>query len=211
VRFTLALVLGCAALAVCAAESDPVPRPEVKPGDSWSYRRMDYHTNQPDGLISDSVTFANERVIQTVGKRGRDDKEIDSTYTGEWNFVSTPNGAIFDPHQGLFKFPMRPGDTHESRYQTKFPLQGAYEVRHQRRVRVVGWEDVTVPAGKFRALRVESEGPFQRVDAAISGTSKETAWYAPEVKRYVKWTFENWTFKGRNQWWGLELLEYKVQ
>jgi len=162
---------------------DPVPRPEVKPGDSWSYRRMDYHANQPDGLISDAVTFANERVIQTVGKRGRDDKEIDSTYTSEWNFVSTPNSAIFDPHQGLFKFPMRPGDTHESRYQT----------------------------GKFRALRVESEGPFQRVDAAISGTSKETAWYAPEVKRYVKWTFENWTFKGRNQWWGLELLEYKVQ
>ncbi len=67
-------------------------------------------------------------------------------------------------------------------------------------------EEVTVPAGKFRALRVESEGPFQRIDTAISGTAKETAWYAPEVKRYVKWTFN-----GRGQWWGLELLEYKVQ
>ena len=210
-KLACAIVLGCAALAVGAAESDPFERPQVKAGDSWAYRRVDYFTNQPEGLFRDSVTFANERVIQTVGQRGKDPQEIDSTFTAEWNFVSSANGGIFNPDQGLFRFPLRPGDTHEARYSTKFPLQGAYEVRHERRVKVVGWEDVTVPAGKFRALRVESEGRFQRVDTAISGTAKETAWYAPEVKRYVKWTFENWNFRGRVQWWGMELLEYKVQ
>jgi hypothetical protein len=207
----LSLVLGCAALAVCAAESDPVLWPEVKAGDTWTYRRMDYFTNRPDGLLRETVSFANEQAIQTVAKRGGDDSEIDTTYTAEWNFVSTANGAIFSPDQGLFHFPLRPGDAHEAHYSTKFPQQGAYEVRHDRRVKVVGWEELSVPAGKFRALRIESEGRFQRVDTAISGTAKETAWYAPEVKRYVKWTFENWNFRGRIQWWGLELLEYKVE
>jgi hypothetical protein len=211
VRLALALVLGCAALAVCAAETDPVERPQVKPGDSWSYRRMDYFTNQPDGRLRETVSFANERVIQVLARRGRNDKEIDSSYTAEWNQVATPNDRVLEPDQGLFKFPMRPGDTHEARYDVKVPREGRYEVRHQRRVKVIGWEEVTVPAGKFRALRIESEGPYQRLDTAISGTAKDTAWYVPEVKRYVKWTFENWTFKGRNQWWGLELLEYKVQ
>jgi hypothetical protein len=210
VRLALAFVVGCAALGVCAAESDPVERPQVKPGDSWSYRRMDYFTNQSDGLLRDTVNFANERVIQVISKRGRD-KESDSAYTAEWNFVASPNDRVFDPHQGLFKFPMRPGDTRDWVYNVKVPLEGSYEVRHQRRVKVIGWEELTVPAGKFRALRIESEGPFQRVDKPISGTSKETAWYVPEAKRYVKWTFENWNFKGRVQWWGLELLEYKVQ
>jgi len=211
VKLAFAIVLGCAALAVGAAESDPVERPQVKAGDSWAYRRVDYFTNQPEGLFRDSVTFANERVIQTVGQRGKDPQEIDSTFTAEWNFVSSANGGIFNPDQGLFRFPLRAGDTHEAHYRVKLPQQGAYEVQHDRRVKVVGWEDVSVPAGKFRALRVESEGSFQRRDTSISGKVREIAWYAPEVKRYVKWTFENWNFRGRIQWWGLELLEYQVQ
>lgn len=172
---------------------------------------MDYWSNKPNGRLQETVTFANERVIQAVATRGREAKETDVTYTGEWNFVSSPNDRVFIPDEGLFKFPMRPGDTHEARYDMKDPTQGPYEVHHERHVKVIGWEEVTVPAGKFRALRIESEGPFQRVDKAIAGTAKETAWYVPQVKRYVKWTFENSTFKGRNQWWGLELLEYKVQ
>ncbi len=93
----------------------------------------------------------------------------------------------------------------------KDPTVGPFELRNERKVRVIGWETVAVPAGTFRALRIESEGSFQRTDIAVSGSAKETAWYAPEVKRYVKWTFENSTFRGRNQWWGLELMEYKVQ
>jgi hypothetical protein len=92
----------------------------------------------------------------------------------------------------------------------KFPLRGAWEVRHKRHVKVVGWEEVTVPAGTFRALRIEAEGPFERVDMPIVGTAKEVMWYVPQVKRYVKWTFENWNVRGRNQWWGWELLDYEL-
>jgi len=210
----VALIVACGAVASTrsAEPSDaPVARPQIKPGDRWTYRRVDYWTNRSRRPFTETVTFANDRVIEMLGERRRDDKEIDTTYTAEWNLVSSRNTGIFDPDQGLFRFPLRPGDAHDTRYEVKFPLQGAYQVRNQRHVKVVGWEGVRVPAGKFRALRIESEGPFERVDRQLSGTAKEVMWYAPEVKRYVKWTFETWNFQGRLQWWGWELVGYKLE
>jgi hypothetical protein len=208
-----AIVLLGALAAPCGAQPDdaPVPRPEIKPGDSWTYRRVEYPTNHARGPFTETVTFANDRVIEMLSDRRRDAKELDTTYTADWNLVSSRNTGIFDPDQGLFKFPLRPGDTHEARYEVRFPLKGAYHVRHQRRVKVVGWEEVSVPAGRFRALRLESDGAFERLDTQLSGTAKEVAWYVPEVKRYVKWTYEARSFKGRLQWWGWELVDYKLR
>ena len=48
---------------------------------------------------------------------------------------------------------------------------------------VLGWEDVEVPAGRFRAMKIKY---IQRI---IAGTSAGNAffWYAPEVKYFVKY------------------------
>ena len=35
---------------------------------------------------------------------------------------------------------------------------GRFSVRHERTIKVIGWEEVVVPAGRFRALRIEAEG-----------------------------------------------------
>ncbi|HET7672116.1 MAG TPA: hypothetical protein VFK84_17040 [Burkholderiales bacterium] len=199
------------ALVCAAAQAQDVPRPDVKAGDSWTFRRVDYESNAVSAVFVTRASFANDRVIQLVSNRQGDEKEIDSIFTAEWNQVSSANSGIFEPHQDIFRFPLRPGNTHEARYEVKFPQQGAYQVRHERKVRVVGWEELTVPAGRFRALRVESEGTFQRVDVSLAGRVKEVMWYVPEVKRYAKWTFENHGFRGRIQWWGFELVDYKVQ
>jgi hypothetical protein len=202
-----AVVFSCAAV----AQAQDVPRPEVKPGDSWTFQRVEYESNAVSAVFVTRATFANDRVIQIVSTRQGGEKEIDSIFTAEWNQVSSANSGIFEPHQDIFRFPLRPGNAHDARYEVRFPQQGAYRVRHERKVRVLGWEDVEVPAGRFRALRVESTGSFQRLDVSLSGTTKEVMWYVPAVKRYVKWTFENSTFRGRVQWWGFELVDYKVQ
>jgi hypothetical protein len=203
------LFLAVAFLCAAAAQAQDVPRPDVKAGDSWTYRRVDYETRTVTGVLAGRVTFANDRVIQIVNQR--QGGEVDTTFTAEWNQVTSANTGIFDPHQDILRFPLRPGNTHEARYEVRFPQQGAYHVRHERKVRVLGWEEIEVPAGRFRALRVESQGSFQRLDRSVSGTAKEVMWYVPEVKRYVKWTFENSTFRGRVQWWGFELVDYKLQ
>lgn len=197
---------------IAAAQTDaPIPRPSVKPGDSWGYRRTDYNTGQHSGRIQLEVTFANDRVIQLVQRSPSKDEDIDVTMSAEWNQINSGNSGVFNPHSGILRFPLRTGDSWTSTYDVKFPREGDYEVKHDRKVRAVGWEDIEVPAGKFRALKVVSEGTFFRVDRGVSGTVTEAVWYVPQVKRFVKWTFENAGPRGRVQWWGWELLDYKVQ
>jgi len=82
--------------------------------------------------------------------------------------------------------------------------------------RVVGWESVTVPAGTFRALRVEIEGhrgkdpdPFWWPKQAAR--FQHTVWYAPEAKRYVKshhlaWSMTSAQFADE----AVELLEFRL-
>jgi len=50
---------------------------------------------------------------------------------------------------------------------------------------VVAYEEVTVPAGKFMAFKIEHRGWF-RNSRGSSGIQKDTYWYAPDAKADVK-------------------------
>ena len=89
------------------------------------------------------------------------------------------------PSTELMKFPMKPGGSYRSEYDME-TLPDANIVRHRRVTKIVGWEDVTVPAGTFRALRIESEGTVQVSKKPKPGRSAVTAWYAPEVRRWIR-------------------------
>jgi len=59
-----------------------------------------------------------------------------------------------------------------------------------------GWEQVTVPAGTFRALRVTVSGRRSNgfhTRASATGRFEMTIWYAPEVKRFVKMVQKIWS------------------
>ena len=53
--------------------------------------------------------------------------------------------------------------------------------------KVLDWGEVTVPAGKFRALKIEANSKSS--GGAINGTRKVTLWYVPEVANYVRMEF----------------------
>jgi hypothetical protein len=78
-----------------------------------------------------------------------------------------------------------------------------------------GEEQVAVPAGTFKATKIEVRGRRQAPVGSVSHLSYETtrfvyrAWYAPEARRYVKLQHETWSLNG--QWSGeqkVELLSY---
>ncbi len=110
---------------------------------------------------------------------------------------------------------------------------------HRLKYRVVGWEDIEVPAGKFKALKIEADGSWtgeiapktaatiatqagEQGVSAVTQTVKVTAetvtgrlyraiWYAPEVKREVKSVEENYDTNGvRSARFTNELESYKV-
>lgn len=207
----LAACLCLAPEAALAQADGPVARPEVKAGDSWVYRRIELESGKVTGRPTSRVAFANDKVIQVVVIRGKQGDEVDETYTADWNAIALAGGGNFAPHAGTFRFPLVVGESWRADFENTVPRLGAFQVKHERTVKVVGWEDVEVPAGKFRALKLEVTGSFQRLDRAVSGSATTLIWYAPQVKRWVKWVYEDRTFRGRNSWWSLELVGYKVQ
>jgi hypothetical protein len=210
----LLFVLLVLAPALCAAQNDaPVPRPEVKAGDRWTYNIMDYWANRVTATREWVVSLANDKIIQTVvAESGK--PETDESFTPHWNGVATTL-ATFYPESGLLRFPLQVGGKHAVEFEMVFGPQRNWRSKHERTVEVVGWEEITVPAGKFRALKIVAGGSFQRLDTTMAGSVTWTYWYAPEVKRWVKIMIEDNILtgfpRGPFNKFGAELVSYKVQ
>jgi len=197
--------------AVCAAQADaPVARPAMKQGDRWIYRRTDNRTGKSAGTREERVTFANDATIQTVVIIFGKDEETDATYTSSWNGVSSFDGGVITPDAGTLRFPLRVGDTYEAKFENRRPRRGAFHVAHQRAAKVVAWEEVAVPAGKFRALKVELEGSYRRLDTGLTGRTRVVLWYVPQIKRWAKLAYEDPSHRGPDSWYVDELIDYKV-
>jgi TIR domain len=79
------------------------------------------------------------------------------------------------------------------------------------RMRVVGNESVTVPAGRFDAVKVEAEGRGYTFFKYIPVHSIITIWYAPKVKRFVKYTALSYQQELPQELDTFELVDYKVK
>lgn len=202
-----ALFAGAAPVPCVAQDPEEVARPDVKVGDRWVYRRLNYNTGAVTEILEMRVTFADAKAIHVVIKLPMQRRESDSIATPEWNTVASGRG-IWKPHAGYFKFPLRVGDTYAAEYELSQPQEGRNAVvlrRHH--ARVVGWEEVTVPAGTFRALKIELVGTYDRQDRIDKGSTKEMLWYVPQVKRTVKYMYDGGPYDRR----GDELVEFRVQ
>jgi hypothetical protein len=97
-----------------------------------------------------------------------------------------------------------------------YPIGGAGLAPWIYRALVQDWGQVTVPAGTFRVLRVEVNGDRERpafTNVNNVGRFRITAWYAPEIKRYVRLEHRTWSgsISGAGQLSGdeaVELLKY---
>ena len=202
----------CVAFAVPAAdETAPVPKPDVKVGDSWTYRVTTYASNVPQAQRAETrVTFASADVIVTVD-RWDGGQERDSQFTAEWNAVSLGSGAVYDRPNRQYKFPLTVGESFPYSHETSFRGSPARS-KSEGTVKVVGWEDVVVPAGRFRALKIEARGAYQRLDIRQGAPQRTDIWYAPAVKRLVKLVYEDGP-PGRDpeNKRMLELTDFKLQ
>jgi len=176
----------------CAAQPDkPVPKPEVKVDDRWVYRATDRRRKPPISVYEIRVTFVDSRVIHAVVEQQGRRRETDATWTPEWNTVVAVDEGVVEVEQGMFQFPLAPGREYRAAWEIRRPRAGAFHVRHERKVTVVGWEDIEVPAGKFRALKVQADGHFRRYDRLASDEARNTFWYVPQVKRWVKHVYQD--------------------
>ena len=80
------------------------------------------------------------------------------------------------PHSGVFAWPLRVGNTWTSVYEFRDNLRGFRFPRITTRWRVAAEEEVTVPAGAYKALRLEGD----------NNTNSWSTWYAPSLRLVVK-------------------------
>jgi hypothetical protein len=179
--------LGCAliALAFCAdAVAQPVARPEFNVGDTWTYvytegsRHGKPHSYESTWVHTVTrVTSDQYKTTLVVTPEGGESKTTNPSYTLNWNNLTwppNPDGSRQEIKRE--KWPLDVGET----YTYEVPAAAGVE---RWRAHVVGWETVDVPAGSFRALKVEREmvsSPNPLVYRKI------TVWWSPEAKTTVR-------------------------
>ncbi len=197
------------------AQAQSIGAPAVASNDSWTYQ----HT------IEIGSRWQQENTVFTVTRASATEIALDLTQAGstmpprevltgqDWSRHRSINGHETVVNQP-FSFPLSVGKTWRVEYAEMHPNR-QHSVEHWvTPYRVTGWEDVTVPAGTFHALKIEAEGQWSavvapavssmsgaRVDAegattviqsnraggaAISGRTYKAFWYVPSVKRWVK-------------------------
>lgn len=183
-RTLLALLLAAIPILSAGQSDAPIRRPEIRVGDSWTYRGTNLlgpGTQEHETRVS----FVDDKVILAVSTRKSDGKEFDSSWTSEWNAVTSYSGRMFRPHTGLFRFPLRIGDSYEVKMEWLEPRTKGIEGISTGTVKIVGWETVEVPAGKFRAMKLETVFSIRSADGR-NPQFKGNYWYVPEVRRWVK-------------------------
>jgi hypothetical protein len=194
-RYLSAFFLGFVSIASLATDDEPVKRPYVEVGDCWTYRS--YTISRAGKSASNGggfklcITFVDHSkdVVLAVSNTN-DGRELDFAFTGEWNPIANTRNVLTEVPRFL-KFPLHVGDTHSFDYEWRRKSEKMESGRTRFNMKVIGWEDVVVPAGTFRALRLEGIGIGRRTDLGNSGQYEDrlTGWYVPAVNRYVKWIF----------------------
>lgn len=203
-RVLLALLLFTVPILSAGQSDAPVRRPEIRVGDSWTYRSTNLLAPGTH-VQSTRVTFVTDKLILVVSALKSDGREYDSSYTSEWNTVTYVARNLYRPHSGLFRFPLRIGEKREVKYELLLPQSTTVESTSTGTITVVGWETVEVPAGRFRAIKIEMDSTVQPANNSASFSRRLTSWYVPDVRRWVK--LQGATPRAS---FSEELLEYKL-
>lgn len=167
-----------------------VAAPEIRSGDTWTYRVRDAYTGLPRGEQSYRVAeVAGDRLkVTALLEGGVQDEQI---YDREWNWLKRPATNLhsfeYSPAYRAFDFPLVAGKRWQARATATDPVDG-------RRFpvwidgAVLGWERVKVPAGEFDTLKVRRTVFFDYWVHVVRGRSEivEYEWYAPGVKQAVR-------------------------
>ena len=173
------------AMAAPAGATRSVAGSSVMPrvGDTWTYHltERDYSNKRESQFrrTVESITDAEVRM------RANNGDLVVYNHDGNLMRREYKKGEVrnWDPYQPLLKHPLGPGMTWEQKYVFKRP---DFQVENDATTTVVGWENVTVPAGTFKGLKVSYVSWYRRTDNNARGRTAINLWFVPEVRRWVK-------------------------
>ncbi len=157
--------------AISQAQTAEMPIPSsFNVGDKWEWRRIDNRTKQEEGKFSRTVVKI-DGILQFSD--GAKNHQISQEFLGK---PSTKPWRVW---------PLAIGKKWE--YEEDWTRDDGATGNTKQNVEVVAYEEVTVPAGKFMAFKIEYKGWYRR-NGGRSGKQNDTYWYAPDAKANVKRT-----------------------
>lgn len=214
-RFAALLLLSIVALPSAFAQTQaPVERAEFVVGERWVFRSVDLYSNEElnkwenkvSGQDDDSVRFAG------VTLANKDASRVGKSFKATANRATLTFGSsrIVEGKEVVFDFPLEVGKTWKYDYKFRRNEGKGFSIQNVT-AKVDGWEDVEVPAGKFKALKVTHTSAYssEAEGRTYRGEVVKTYWYSPEAKREVKYEFVDRSEGGTRT--RTELVEYEVK
>jgi hypothetical protein len=189
----------------------PVAWTTPKAGDQWTYRwRETKRANAPERALVVTVVSASD--VEVMDQASVDGGTPFQSRQPKGSHLVTEGPAIFSPY--LLGFSSLPARSSVGRVRIEEPgCAGRYVC--EAKGRVMGVETVKTSAGTFNATKVlveQSWRPAFMGASAGTGGRRLFIWYAPEVKRVVKYTSSTivGTSPPMEPDFELELVSYKV-
>lgn len=193
----------------------PPPQPagpaRIEPGRTWRYSvKVEPEVWRDITLTFRSIGAANAIEVQTEFHHagGTSNFRLGTFAPNHPSHVQVRFPGFF-MHAAYLELPLQQGMPVEWGWAWQLPDQGVRDGRLKRYRGVVsGWETISVPAGRFRAARIEAD--LYYVDQGrIQASAKETLWYAPDVRQFVKVVREGRTPDEGGNRIVAELAEYR--
>ena len=192
-----------------------VGSPNTKVGDTYIIEYVDPDNPKSSYSIERKVVSVGGGtiIVATKNVKSKTGKTRALQFTSEWNLLSSrnPDGSGFDysPPLQYFTFPLYPGKTWQQRSRETNIKTGAVR-EHTLSATVGDWEDITVPAGTFRALKIRLQTELHDPSTGEISTGTDISWYAPDIRRSVRSEMISRDVQGKQERQVIQLITHDL-
>jgi hypothetical protein len=188
-------------LAPISWAQDKLGAPTLNVGDSWKYRADNGMEWTSEIIGAEKDVYISKSAIPEGNRKGEWVRHYEK---GSLNCVKSFRDGQVDREdrdriKKAYDFPLYAGKKWKCRYDV-FTVTRKFDSLLE--LKVVGFEEVEVPAGKFRAVKVEAK-------QTILGTNRSGTfcyWYCPDVKATIKSEF----LPSGDFWRSMEYNKYEL-
>ena len=191
---------------VCAQEKIEAPIWNV--GDKWVFTQgMAIEVINNNDETSYKVKFQNEMLLFEK-----------STLNMIYPFQGKKRQTYRVPQRRLFDFPLMIGKRWKDNYLAELKWEDEYtsrpgghtigdETQIFESYRVLGWEEVELQAGMFKAMKIEYKREWSSPNSGMR-EGKAWYWYSPEVRNLVRFQYDKSQIWSKNSNW--ELISFHL-
>lgn len=170
-----------------------VEKPNFKLGDYWVYNKLDGGNGKLIDVTSEELIKIDESGYQLTGTEGFGTFTTTVYRNNNFNKMREEGDKKYlyltKPYYPHYAFPLTIGKTWKQGVElTWSTFSDVKIVFNALESKVIGWELLTVPAGTFWVLKIESNGWNNGKNAQFQWAGKvtETQWFAPYLRNVIR-------------------------